>query len=130
MIPSDRYNVAALCAFINSGNVRLPLSHTRSLQVIAALEGEADWFALAHRDDANSLKARAKVLRAALEKVCPPTPLTDSAAAGIIDAILNPGLAVPLATPGVSVPIGAAAADPTTKSKLKRTRKRTLPATA
>ena len=91
MSPIHRYDVTTLCAFINSGQVGLPLTHTRSLQVIAALEGARDWFALAHREDADSLKARARILRATINSLCLSAPLSESVAAIVVEKIFSEG---------------------------------------
>ncbi len=63
MSQNHSYSADLLRAFINTGGIRLPLSHTRALEVIAHLEGAANWNVIALRDNAALLKSRAKTLR-------------------------------------------------------------------
>src|SRR5882724_1281492 len=117
MSPMHRYDVTTLCAFINCGHVRLPLTHTRSLQVIAALEGAGDWFALAHREDADSLTARARILGATINGLCISAPLSESVAAIVIEKIFSEGSPGPNSEPVGSASVEASAAGGSTKRK-------------
>lgn len=87
MPTNHHYEPAVLCAFINSGRIRLPLSHTRALEVIAALERAKDWNTIAHRPDAILLKARAKIIRAEINRRAPDMRLSEADAIAAIEQL-------------------------------------------
>lgn len=93
------YNPTLLCAVINSGRLRLPLSHTRTLEVIAKLEGAKDYNTIAHRSDANLLKARAKILREEINRRIPQMRLSETDAIEAIKA-LSQAQVIPQPEPG------------------------------
>lgn len=68
MSQNHEYNSVALCALVNSGKIRVPLSRTRALHVIARLEGVAGWRAIAGSERSDELKERAVILRAAVNE--------------------------------------------------------------
>lgn len=81
------YNPNTLCRVINSGRLRLPLSHCRALELVAVLEGTQTWHALAHRPDALTLKARASVLRFVVNQRFAAGPITAAAAAEALNLL-------------------------------------------
>lgn len=95
MSTNHSYEPAVLCAFINSGRIRLPLSHTRSLEVIAALERAKDWNTIAHRSDAKLLKARAKILKAEINLRAPAMRLSEVDAIAALEQMRNAEVALP-----------------------------------
>jgi len=95
MPTNHSYNPTVLCAFINSGRIRLPLSHTRTLEVIAALEMAKDWNHIAHRPDAMLLKARAKILRDEINVRTHDMRLSETDAIAAIEQMLKAESALP-----------------------------------
>ncbi len=85
---TDRsYKSTVLCAFINSGRVRLPLSHSGALEAIAVLEGVRDWNSLAQRAEAKLFKTRAKILRAEINRRSPDMQLSEVDANAAIEQL-------------------------------------------
>jgi hypothetical protein len=95
MSTNHSYDPTVLCAFINSGRIRLPLSHTRTLEVIAALERDKDWNHIAHRPDAILLKARAKILRVEINSRIPNMRLSEVDAIAAIEQMSKAEVALP-----------------------------------
>ncbi len=58
----------ALCALVNSGGFRLPLSHTRALDLTARLYGAPNWNAAAVSPLAETIRARSILLRAEVNR--------------------------------------------------------------
>lgn len=85
----DQYSADALYAIVNSGDIRLPLTHTRSLEVVAKLEGAKDWNSIAHRGDGAALKARAKTLRSEVNGRLLDSRLPEGVTADIIAAVMR-----------------------------------------
>ena len=59
------YDGASLASLVNSGRFTLPLSNTRSLHLIAILEGAENWFEVTRLpgEDIEMLRLRARKLR-------------------------------------------------------------------
>jgi len=95
MSTNHSYDPTVLCAFINSGRIRLPLSHCGTLEVIAALEGVKDWNHLAQRPDAMLLKARAKILRVEINSRIPNMRLSEVDAIAAIEQMSKAEVALP-----------------------------------
>jgi len=57
------YTPERLYSIINAGSIRLPLSHSRALEIIAKLNGLPNWNVAATMPHTEIAKAEAKVLR-------------------------------------------------------------------
>ena len=99
----NQYSPTALSALINSGRFRLPLTHTRSLEVLGALENVTGWNSIAHRDDAPLLKARARVLRAKVNELVKDSVLALADAEAVIAFMAE--ASAPLPTPNPVTPL-------------------------
>lgn len=81
------YSVEVLLASINLGRVRLPLTHSRALDVIAHLEGCRNWHVIGNLRDATYLKERARIVHNRVNSAVVDGKLSSSAARDIVEEI-------------------------------------------